>query len=365
MESKNPTGNKVSGQRNGQSEGQKNRKPRRPRPKRRRGRVSASEENNATGSNPNNNRNNSGNRNDRSEGQDQVPISRNKKRRSRRKKLYKRNISQSSKQPEYDEKKIKEGPQGSEQGEKKKRKRTKGIRLNRYLANSGICSRREADELITKGQVTVNGQKVTELGMRVSKRDNVKFKGRSVKPEKSVYLLLNKPKDYITTVKDPKGRKTVMELVEGACPQRVYPVGRLDRNTTGLLLFTNDGELAKKLTHPSHQIQKIYKVEVDKPVQEEHLDKIRNGFDLEDGHVRIDNIAKLSMDGKSLGIEIHMGRNRIVRRIFEYFGYDVVKLDRTLFAGLTKDSVPSGQWRFLSEKEVIRLKFFTGKKLLT
>ncbi|TAF31486.1 MAG: rRNA pseudouridine synthase, partial [Cytophagales bacterium] len=237
-----------------------------------------------------------------------------------------------------------------------------GIRLNRYLAQAGIASRREADELIRNGQVTVNDEIIREMGYKVQSGDQVHFKGKLVSPEKLVYLLLNKPKDYITTTEDPHERHTVMELVEGACKERIYPVGRLDRDTTGLLLFTNDGELAKKLTHPSHQVKKIYRIELDKGIKEEDFKAINEGITLEDGPIKPDALALLTEDARQLGIEIHEGRNRIVRRIFESFGYDVVRLDRTVYAGLTKENIPRGQYRFLNDREITRLKYFTGKK---
>lgn len=251
--------------------------------------------------------------------------------------------------PEYDIKKLKSA-------EVKEKELKDGIRLNKYIANAGICSRREADKHIADGKVKVNNKVVTELGFKVKPMDQVAFEGKPIKREKLVYVLLNKPKGFITTMDDPKGRKTVMDLISAAGDERIYPVGRLDRNTTGLLLFTNDGELAKKLTHPSHKIKKIYQVELDKPITEEDFLKIQEGITLEDGEVKVDNLAILTSDAKSLGMEIRMGRNRIVRRTFEHLGYEVVKLDRTTFAGLTKKDLARGKWRFLKEKEVINLK---------
>ena len=251
--------------------------------------------------------------------------------------------------PDYDIKKLKSA-------ETKEKELKEGIRLNKFIANAGICSRREADQHIADGKVKVNNKVVTELGFKVKPMDDVAFEGKPIKREKLVYVLLNKPKGFITTMDDPKGRKTVMDLVSAAGDERIYPVGRLDRNTTGLLLFTNDGELAKKLTHPSHKIKKIYQVELDKPITEEDFLKIQEGITLEDGEVKVDNLAILSPDAKSLGMEIRMGRNRIVRRTFEHLGYEVVKLDRTTFAGLTKKELARGKWRFLKEKEVINLK---------
>jgi 23S rRNA pseudouridine2605 synthase len=232
------------------------------------------------------------------------------------------------------------------------------IRLNRYIANSGVCSRREADTLIGLGEITVNGKVVTELGYKVGRDDVVKYNKKLLSPEKPVYILLNKPKDFITTTDDPQERKTVMSLVASACKERVYPVGRLDRNTTGLLLITNDGDLAKKLTHPSSKVKKLYQADLDKPLHSEDFEKILNGLELEDGKVFVDALAYVSHDKSSIGIEIHEGRNRIVRRIFEHLGYDVVKLDRVMYAGLTKKDLPRGKWKFLSEKEVVQLKYF-------
>ncbi|WP_082893502.1 pseudouridine synthase [Rufibacter ruber] len=232
------------------------------------------------------------------------------------------------------------------------------LRLNRYIANAGICSRREADELIAAGEIKVNGQVVTEMGYKVAPSDTVQYGRKVLNREKTVYVLLNKPKDFITTTEDPEGRKTVMDLVKNASKERLFPVGRLDRNTTGLLLFTNDGELAQKLTHPSNKVSKIYQVELDKPITKDHLAQIQEGLELEDGKAIVDDIALLGESNKFLGIEIHIGRNRIVRRIFESLGYDVVTLDRVQYASLTKKDLPRGNWRFLSEKEVVRLKYF-------
>jgi len=237
------------------------------------------------------------------------------------------------------------------------------IRLNRYISNSGVCSRREADDLIEAGVITVNGKTITELGVKVSVDDEVRYDGQRIYPEKFRYVLLNKPKDYITTLDDPEGRQTVMFLVRKACKERIYPVGRLDRATTGLLLMTNDGDLAKRLTHPSHGVQKIYQVELDTKVDPSHLQKLREGITLEDGFIKADDVAFTGdgEDKKSVGIEIHSGRNRIVRRMFEYFGYNVKKLDRVIFAGLTKKDLPRGEHRLLTEKEVAFLHMLTGK----
>ncbi|WP_225307136.1 pseudouridine synthase [Adhaeribacter soli] len=232
------------------------------------------------------------------------------------------------------------------------------LRLNRYIANAGICSRREADELIAAGEIRVNGEVITELGYKVQPTDSVQYGKKNLSREKLVYVLLNKPKDFITTTEDPEGRKTVMDLVKNASKERIFPVGRLDRNTTGLLLFTNDGELAQKLTHPSHKNSKIYQVELDKPITKDDFQKIVDGLELEDGKAEVDDLALIGNTNKFLGIEIHIGRNRIVRRIFESLGYEVVTLDRVQYAGLTKKDLPRGNWRFLTEKEVIRLKYF-------
>ena len=231
------------------------------------------------------------------------------------------------------------------------------IRLNRFIANSGVCSRREADNYIASGVITVNGKTVTELGTKIGRRDEVRFDGRKLNAEKKVYLLLNKPKDFVTTTDDPHAEKTVMDLVKSACDERVYPVGRLDRNTTGVLLFTNDGDLSKKLTHPSHNMKKIYQVNLDKSLTKEHFIQIAEGVELEDGRVAADAISFINPNDRTeIGIEIHSGKNRIIRRIFEHLGYRIKKLDRVYFAGLTKKSLPRGKWRFLSEKEVHFLK---------
>ena len=229
-------------------------------------------------------------------------------------------------------------------------------RLNKYIASAGICSRREADKLIEDGQIKVNDQIVTELGSKVFPGDKVEYKGKTLKGEKMIYVLLNKPKDYITTMDDPQGRKTVMELVRSACKERIYPVGRLDRNTTGLLLLTNDGELAKKLTHPKHNIRKVYEVNLDRSLSLEDMQKIVDGIELEDGKIEVDAIAYTGENKKEIGIQLHSGRNRIVRRIFEKLNYDVVKLDRVSFADLTKKELPRGHWRFLTPKEIGFLK---------
>lgn len=231
------------------------------------------------------------------------------------------------------------------------------IRLNKYIANSGICSRREADELITQGLVEVNGKVVTEMGYQVQKTDRVVFDGQSIIPEKPVYVLLNKPKGYISTTKDEKARKTVMDLVANASPYRLFPVGRLDRQTTGLILLTNDGHLTKKLTHPSFGVKKIYHVTLDRKLSVEDLRTIADGVRLEEGVAEVDSISYIEGKPKNeIGIEIHIGWNRVVRRIFKKMGYEVEALDRVIFAGLTKKNIKRGHWRILTEMEVNNLK---------
>ena len=231
------------------------------------------------------------------------------------------------------------------------------VRLNKFMANAGICSRRVADEYIQKGLVTVNDVVVTELGMKITPKDIVKYNGEIVTTEKKCYILLNKPKDCVTTSDDPNGRKTVMDLVKGACEERIYPVGRLDRNTTGVLLLTNDGDLAAKLAHQQYVKKKIYQVWTDKPISEEDMQHIADGVELDDGPIHADAVSYVSpTDRKQAGIEIHSGRNRVVRRIFESLGYHVVKLDRVYFAGLTKKNLPRGRWRYLTQEEVNFLK---------
>lgn len=232
-----------------------------------------------------------------------------------------------------------------------------GIRLNKYIANAGICSRREADVFIASGSAKVNGKVVTEMGYRVLPTDEVRFDGSLISPEKKRYVLLNKPKNYITTMDDDRGRKTVMELIARASKERIYPVGRLDRNTTGLLLFTNDGEMAKKLTHPKHNVQKLYHAQLDRKLSLSDLNKIAEGFYMEDFRVQVDEISYIQgMAKNEVGVKIHSGRNRIVRRIFEHFNYSVVKLDRVVFAGLTKKDLPRGHFRHLTEMEVNNLR---------
>jgi 23S rRNA pseudouridine2605 synthase len=230
------------------------------------------------------------------------------------------------------------------------------MRLNRYLAQSGICSRREADDLIKAGVVSVNGKIVTEMGTKVYPSDKIHYGGQRLSMEKKRYVLLNKPKDFITTTDDPRDRRTVMNLIATACTERLYPVGRLDRQTTGVLLMTNDGDLAKKLTHPSHGAEKIYHVTLDKSVTKADLTALVEGIELEDGPAQADEAAYVQGATKrEVGLKIHMGRNRIVRRMFEHLGYEVLKLDRVVFAGLTKKDVPRGEWRHLTEKEVLFL----------
>ena len=230
------------------------------------------------------------------------------------------------------------------------------MRLNRFLAQSGLCSRREADDFITAGVVSVNGKIVTELGTKVLPTDEVRFNDEPVQGEKKVYLVLNKPKGYVTSLDDPHAGKTVMELVSGACTERIYPVGRLDKNSLGLLLFTNDGDLTKQLTHPSYKKKKIYQVTLDKPLTRADMDRIAEGVTLEDGEIFADEISYVKENKQEVGIEIHSGRNRIVRRIFEFLGYTVTKLDRVYYAGLTKKNLKRGAWRFLTREEVERLK---------
>ncbi|SFF43702.1 pseudouridine synthase [Thermoflexibacter ruber] len=288
----------------------------------------------------------------------------------RKEKAKKKNI----KTPDYDLKKFKDIEQDLANKEKTKRKRinrkeqdvsfeeVKGdggeVRLNRFIANAGVCSRREADELIQKGRVKINGQVMTEMGYRVKPTDSVYLDDEPLKRERIVYVLLNKPKDHITTTDDPEGRKTVMNLVRKACNERIYPVGRLDRNTTGLLLLTNDGALAEKLAHPSNNIKKVYQILLDKPITEDDFNKIVEGIELEDGNIKPDKLSVISDDGSALEMHIHSGKNRIVRRIFEHLGYEILRLDRVSYAGLTKKGLTRGEWRYLTEQEVIRLKYF-------
>lgn len=235
---------------------------------------------------------------------------------------------------------------------------TEKIRLNRYISNSGVCSRREADELIKMGLVTVNGTVVTEMGHKVDRKDVIKYDGKTLRAEKPVYILMNKPKGFLTTTKDPEDRNTVMQIIAESVKERVYPVGRLDRNTTGLLLLTNDGELTDKLSHPSYNVKKIYKVDLDKPLTKADFEKIKAGVRLEEGKAMVDDLAIVSDDGKTIGIELHIGWNRVIRRIFESLGYEVVKLDRSVYAGLDKKDLSRGHWRHLTREEVVRLKHY-------
>jgi 23S rRNA pseudouridine2605 synthase len=230
------------------------------------------------------------------------------------------------------------------------------IRLNKFISNSGVCSRREADELIKMGLISVNGTVITEMGFKVKPTDDVRHESKKLHAEKPVYVLLNKPKGFITTTDDPQERKTVMSLLGNAVKERIYPVGRLDRNTTGLLLLTNDGDLADRLTHPSYKAKKLYKVELDKPLTKADFDKIVEGVRLEEGKAVVDDLAYVDNDKSTVGIELHIGWNRIVRRIFEFLGYEVVKLDRVIYAGLDKKNLGRGEWRFLNDQEVIKLK---------
>ena len=263
--------------------------------------------------------------------------------------------------PRYDKiTKDQDAPAKTLRGRKKgpETKDTGLIRLNRYISNAGICSRRKADELIAAGVVSVNGTVINELGHKVDpQKDEIRYNGELLKREKMVYVLLNKPKDYITTTEDPQERRTVMHLVEKASKERIYPVGRLDRNTTGLLLMTNDGDLADKLSHPRNSIVKLYQVELNKSLTQGDMNKIGFGLELEDGLIKPDSISYVAGGSKrEIGIQIHSGKNRIVRRMFEHLGYEVVKLDRAVYANLTKKDLPRGRWRFLEEKEVIQLK---------
>ncbi len=242
--------------------------------------------------------------------------------------------------------------------EKAENKEKDVLRLNQFIAKAGVCSRREADELIKKGEITVNGEVITEMGYQVKKTDKVYHKKIRLNSEKMVYVLLNKPKNYLTTTSDPEERKIILDLVKDAGKERIYPVGRLDRNTTGLILLTNDGDLAQKLAHPSNKVPKIYQVELDKPITEKDFEQILAGLELKDGPITVDKIAILTADAQTLGIEIHSGRNRIVRRIFEHLGYEVTKLDRTYYAGLDKKNLKRGDWRYLTEQEVVRMKYF-------
>lgn len=247
------------------------------------------------------------------------------------------------------------GPPASKYKKPAEDKITTELRLNRFISNAGVCSRRDADTLIAGGKVKVNGKVVREMGVKVKSSDKVVYEGKRLFAEQKKYVLLNKPKDFITTMDDPQNRKTVMKLVDKAADERIYPVGRLDRMTTGLLLFTNDGALAKKMTHPSHKVRKIYQVELSKPITEADFQKIISGIELEDGLATVNELVILDDKKTQLGIEIHIGRNRIIRRIFEHLGYDILKLDRVMFGSLTKKDLPRGKWRHLSESEVRNL----------
>jgi 23S rRNA pseudouridine2605 synthase len=282
-----------------------------------------------------------------------------------------------AKKEEFRQQKRKWKKELTEQAEERKKRAVEGTRptikkvrvveempLNKYIAHSGVCSRRDAADLIKAGKVKVNGELITEPGHKVTIKDEVKVAGKKVNPVADmVYILLNKPKDYLTTTDDPQQRKTVLDLIKQATTHRVYPVGRLDRNTSGVLLLTNDGDLSQILTHPSNEIKKVYAVTLDKPLTKQHFEDILKGVPLEDGMVNVDVLAYTdNTDKTQIGVEIHSGRNRIVRRIFEHFGYDVKTLDRVMFAGLTKKNVNRGKWRFLTEKEVRDLKFFKKGK---
>jgi 23S rRNA pseudouridine2605 synthase len=241
--------------------------------------------------------------------------------------------------------------------ENKNKPESEGVRLNKYIANSGVCSRRKADELIAAGKVQINGDTVKEMGIKVQDKDKVSVSGKPIKPVRSVYVLLNKPKGYITTTDDPKERKIVMDLVANATKERIYPVGRLDRQTTGLLVLTNDGDMAQRLAHPSFKISKLYSVELNKDFSEKDFEKVEKGVELEDGMVKVDDLAYV--EGKSrnnVGIKIHSGKNRVIRRLFEHLGYTVEKLDRVSYAGLTKKDLPRSKWRYLTPFEVRRFK---------
>lgn len=236
----------------------------------------------------------------------------------------------------------------------KQKELSQSIRLNKFISHAGVCARRAADILIQAGHITVNDQKVNTLGYQVTPEDVVKYRNQVLKADKCTYILLNKPKDYITTAKDPQERKTVLQLIKNACQERVYPVGRLDRYTTGLLLLTNDGALAKKLAHPASNIQKLYHVVLNKPLSKADFEKIKTGVVLEDGVAHVDQLEIVEQDRRSIGLAIHMGRNRVIRRIFEQLHYEVVKLDRVMYAHLTKKDLPRGKWRLLTQQEIHR-----------
>ena len=238
---------------------------------------------------------------------------------------------------------------------------SQSIRLNKFISHAGVCARRAADTLIKAGKITINGQKVSTLGYKVTPQDVVKYRDQVLKADKRIYLLLNKPKDYITTTKDPKQRKTVLQLVKNGCQERVYPVGRLDRNTTGLLILTNDGALAKKLAHPASSIKKLYHVVLNKPISQMDFEKIKSGIMLEDGIAHVDQLEIVGQDRRNVGLAIHMGRNRVIRRIFEQLRYEVVKLDRVMYAHLTKKDLPRGKWRLLTQQEIRKFDYLNKK----
>ena len=266
-----------------------------------------------------------------------------------------------------DNKRRKPGPGPKKRksyGRKAKQKPVaESVRLNRFIAQSGVCSRREADSLITEGKIKVNGKKVIEVGTKVLSSDRVEYNGKRLYFEKPVYIVLNKPKDFITSLRDERGRKTVMDLVRSAGRERIFPVGRLDKNTTGVLLLTNDGELTKQLTHPSHEVTKIYHVTVDKTIEDSHLEMLRKGFDLVDGFIKADEVSRIEKgQDNELGLKLHSGRNRIVRRMMEHLGLKVLRLDRVVFANLDKKDLPRGKWRRLDVKEITFLKRLAKKK---
>jgi len=259
-----------------------------------------------------------------------------------------------------------ERPASEERKEGKYRKEVESIteetRLNKFLANSGLCSRRDADDFIENGAVSINGEIIKELGSKVMPGDEVRFKGRLILPEKPVYILMNKPKDCITSSDDPEGRRTVLDIIGDNVPQRIFPVGRLDRNTTGVLLLTNDGDLAQKLTHPSFGVHKIYKAELDKPMPPADVEKLLAGIELEDGFIKPDEVAYVDETKQVIGVEIHSGKNHIVHRMFNSLGYQVDKLDRVSFAGLSKDGLKRGEIRQLTEKEMLTIRKSSGKQ---
>lgn len=272
----------------------------------------------------------------------------------------KRPSASGSASPQRRKKKKRASPQSPAQSVASPSPEKVNYRLNKYLAHAGIASRREADELIKQGLVTVNGKVITQMGYSVQPGDIVRFKGSIISPERKVYILLNKPKDYITTTCDERNRKTVLDLIKGATPYRVYPVGRLDRNTTGLLMLTNDGDLAQKLSHPRHEVKKVYAARLDKALHPEDRLQMMKGIQLEEGLAKADAVEYTDPnDASRIGLEIHIGWNRVIRRMFEQLGYEVLQLDRVSYAGLTKKNLPRGKWRFLTRKEIIMLKHFS------